>query len=440
MTGLAPHSTDGLSQAWRPVQYLGTKLRSLDHIVAAVESLTVPGDRVWDPFTGSTVVAQAIASTGRRVLAHDTQQAAATFGKALLGVGRRDGRSLDPQELLALVRGVAQELSGSEAAEFWQKFIRIEDEALASEDAEAVDGLNAQLPQRWRSSSDARPPVPVPGSPGMVTTFAGTYFGVRQALRLDVLRASVAKLDNEIGPWETSTLLTGLCHAASQSVCSAGKHFAQPLRALNGSRAFVLERMLRDRSVDIDAALSDALEAIYRIARTGVEQHEVERRDALGVVAQELTERNVTCVYADPPYTAQQYSRFYHVLDTLVLGTPRKLQIWRGEITRGLYPEDKYHSPFCSRRQAPDAFRRLIRVARRAGASLAISYSSTANGNSGNARMVELDEIRSWVSEAYGGSNVDVVELGHAYRQFNTVDAAVSGRDEPELLLVATHD
>lgn len=435
----ASRSATTLSRVWRPVQYLGAKLRSLDHIVAAVEELTDPGDAVWDPFTGSTVVAQAMATADRRVVAHDTQLAAAAYGRALLGVARHE-QSLEPEALLALVRETAEQLSRSEAGAYWQDFIQREDEALASGDAEAIDRLNAQLPQRWRPSPQTAAPIPMPDSPGMVTTFAGAYFGVRQAYRLDVLRASLARLEAEIGLWEMSAFLTALCHAASEAVCSAGKHFAQPLRAQNGSRPFVLERMLRDRSVDIDAKVSAGLNAIYRFARAGAEQHAAARRDALEVATDELMAWGVTCVYADPPYTAQQYSRFYHVLDTLVQGAPKKLQVWRGEVTRGLYPVDKYHSPFSSSRQAPAAFKRFIHIARGAGASLAISYSSTANGDSGNARMVQLDELRQWLCEAYGRLNVGVVELDHVYRQFNTVGAALSDRNQPELLLVAAHD
>src|ERR1700730_18507826 len=75
------------SDVWRPVQYLGSKLRSLDAIAEAVGEIVAPGRTVIDAFSGTSVVSRRLASMGARVTAVDTSGAAATWARALLGVG-----------------------------------------------------------------------------------------------------------------------------------------------------------------------------------------------------------------------------------------------------------------------------------------------------------------------------------------------------------------
>ena len=72
-------------------------------------------------------------------------------------------------------------------------------------------------------------------------------------------------------------------------------------------------------------------------------------------------------MYADPPYTRDHYSRYYHVLETMSLrdnpevsmtmiragGSPR--------VSRGVYRADRYQSPFCIKSQAAGAFEELCR-------------------------------------------------------------------------------
>ena len=77
------------ADVFRPIQYLGSKLRSLEFVVSEIGRIA-PGGRVADPFAGTTVVSQALAIAGHRVDASDAMSYAAAFARALLGVDDRD--------------------------------------------------------------------------------------------------------------------------------------------------------------------------------------------------------------------------------------------------------------------------------------------------------------------------------------------------------------
>lgn len=427
MTAVLPDAT---VRVHRPVQYLGSKLRVLPELVGAVgaggESQTV-----WDPFTGSTVVAQALGGAGHRVVAADALLASATLAEAMLGVARGVGDLDDAQvdRIVALSCKIP-------VPSRWKSWIDRERSALASGDGAELLALGATMPQAWRPNWE--PDTSGIGLALLSDVYAGTYFGIAQALRLERLRLAVdLAYDGGLGRWERAAALTALCNAASQAVFSAGKHFAQPHKITSAkSLGFHARRALTDRSIDVDTAFRAAAAAVRGAARPSSEGHSSHHGRVEDTPASALQSWGVTTVYADPPYTAQQYSRFYHLLDTLVSGSLGPLQRVGGRVTSGLYPEGRYLSPFCSRRRAPEAFERLAVLAADASARLIVSYSGPGipGGATGNARSVTMRQLVECLSNAY--PRVTVSQLPVAYRQFNRQESEVPGRRETEYLVI----
>ncbi len=425
---------------YRPVQYLGSKLRVLPQLRAAVS--TDPGPQtVWEPFAGSSVVGQSLAAAGHRVIAWDALASSATFAQALLGVGQHDGDT-DVAPLRAILP-LSREIPTPTA---WSPWLAKERDALHAKDGQTLLGIGRTMPQGWRNAPKRLIPRDMGAPPALLSeTFAGTYFGLRQALRLERLRAAIDLADERAGlsPWSRAVALTALCAAASTAVFSAGKHFAQPHRVPEGKDSnFHARRALHDRSVDVDQVFQAAVQDICLAARPSSERHEAGIGRVENATVDDLRRRGVSTVYADPPYTAQQYSRFYHLLETLISGQVSTLQLVKGEVTRGLYPDSRYLSPFCSRRQAPAAFIHLAAIARQAGARLVLSYSATANqsGQTGNARTVTLSDLVAFIRTAYPHGGVTVTELDVRYRQFNQQGSAIPGRDDPEYLIIGDPD
>jgi hypothetical protein len=415
-----------------------------------VESLVPPTGTVADLFTGTSVVAQGIAGLGRRTMAVDVSGACATLATATLGVGRA-GAVSNAERLVTMLRAEAahvERLLGTA----WQSFLAAEDDALTAGDGRKLLELDRLVPQVWRSlptpprladlfsTWDRAAAAGAPCHCLLSPVFAGTYFSVRQAIQLDAGRVAIASLMKRglIGRWDEAVLITALLAAASVAAFSPGKHFAQPHRSDSGKDlTFHARRALSDRAVSVPAVVDTWIQRIHQHGRSACEAHVALCKSVDDMTSDELVAGGVSAVYADPPYTAQQYSRFYHVLDTLAGGVPKRLQLFNGRVTAGLYPDGRYLSSYCSKREARSAFTRLAALCHDAGASLLLSYSTSTKDSTGNARMISLPALIDVLASKYGRDAIEIVELAHQYRQFNHRHAARVSRYDPEVLVIA---
>lgn len=423
---------------FRPIQYLGNKLRALSEILDTGATLIGRQGRVADLFTGTTVVAQGFAGRGYKVSAADTQRYGAIFARAMLGVGRQPGESCT----FATLSRIGVTASNEALHRQWEPFLVREGDSLARAHAAGLAALTPDLPLIWRVPNhplreyvEAEQPRSALGElPLLTAIYAGSYFGVRQALILDELRQN-AELGLTAGcltDWQYAAALTAIMSAASAAAHSAGKHFAQPLNAGSlRNEPFLSGRLLQDRRIDIEREFATACDAISAQAVSADGGHRAWLGPAEEFVA---SGEAADLYYLDPPYTAQQYSRFYHVLETIC--TYEYPQLFEsGALTTGLYPSNRYKSAFSSKRKAPTAFQTIISAARTSGAAVAISYSQSAAASRGNARMITLEQLLDLCSSEFGRANVEWFQLSHRYRQFNSSSASNAHRDDPEILI-----
>lgn len=440
----------GTTDVLRPIQYLGNKQRSLSTILGVIESMVPETGAVADFFSGTSVVAQGIASLGRRTVAVDVSPACAVIARATLGV-IRNSSTTDAPRLAAHLRDEAATIEAQLRAA-WEPFLAAEDHALAAGDGGRLLELGGRVPQVWRKLPSTEPLTDLLAAweyaassqteyrSLLAPVFAGTYFSVRQAVELDARRSAVASLAKKqlIDPWEEAALITALLAAASVAAFTPGKHFAQPHRIdATKDLTFHVGRALSDRAVSVPTVVDEWVEALLGLGRSGLEGHTVLQKGVDDMTPDDLAANGISTVYADPPYTAQQYSRFYHVLDTLALGIPRQMQVVNGRVTAGLYPDGRYLSPYCSKRQARPAFTRLASLCRDAGSSLLLSYSTSSKESTGNARMISLPALLDVLASKYGRDAIEIIEFAHQYRQFNHRDVARTNRADPEVLVIA---
>jgi adenine-specific DNA-methyltransferase len=423
---------------FRPIQYLGNKLRALPDILDATRELIGEEGHVADLFTGTTVVAQALAGWGYKVSAVDTQLYAAIFSRALLGIGRANGDTCDFATFLRL--GIGE--SSSEIRNAWTLYVDEERRALQNDDFEALSALSARLPLIWKDKShpfhrhiENTFDKSAVGEIALITSiYAGSYFGVQQALAIDELRQKIETLrqTGQISGWQYNAGLTAIMTAASAASHSAGKHFAQPLNAgtLRNSK-FLSSRLLQDRNVSVMAEFRLACDQINARINRVQDSHVAWHGPAEAFAA---SGQPVDLYYLDPPYTAQQYSRFYHVLETISAYRYPQLFL-NGKLTTGLYPTQRFKSDFSSKRKSPAAFRSIIDAASDSGAAVLISYSVSSAASNGNARMISLEALLDLCRSAFGESKVDLVRLNHRYRQFNSSTASNTHRNDPEIMI-----
>jgi adenine-specific DNA-methyltransferase len=198
-------------------------------------------------------------------------------------------------------------------------------------------------------------------------TFSGSYFGLSQAIEVDALRYSIdlAMSKQLINIDQHRWLILALCVALSRCATSTG-HFAQPLTAKQSN----IKRFLKQRSRSIRDAWLDAIEGLTPVGTPNWRRHNrAFRGDALlQLDALATAGQKPAVVYADPPYTNDQYSRYYHVYDTLILYDYPCVS------GRGLYRPDRAISSFSLATAVQSSIECLIRRTATIGADLIITY------------------------------------------------------------------
>jgi adenine-specific DNA-methyltransferase len=201
------------------------------------------------------------------------------------------------------------------------------------------------------------------------TTYSGTFFGVRQSIEADAIVSALNAARNERrittdnARWGTVALGRSLLKIAN----STG-HFAQYLKPKTANfRRYIA---LRKRSLWAEwlssiAAISPVGDAAWRKLNKAFNQ------DSLSLIPRlAKSKAEVSVIYADPPYTDDQYSRFYHVLETLCLYD------YPTVTGAGLYRPGRFQTPFSIKSRASEALNKLIEASARTGADLVLSYPS----------------------------------------------------------------
>jgi adenine-specific DNA methylase len=150
----------------------------------------------------------------------------------------------------------------------------------------------------------------------------------------------------------------------------------------------------RDRLVDVMGVYKSWLKRYVAAPKTG-RAHEALRQDYREALKN--LKGKVKIVYADPPYTRDHYSRYYHVLETMCLRDNPKISTVRengkDSKSRGIYRLDRHQSPFCIYSEAPSAFAALIAGVRSFDVPLVLSYSPYEKDNGSRPRLMTIKQI-----------------------------------------------
>jgi 16S rRNA G966 N2-methylase RsmD len=368
---------------FRPIQYLGSKFRLLDELSGVLDVADPSGGPVLDLFSGSGVVAAALRRT-RTVTAVDIQEYARVLASALL-----NPEAEGSEELADAAETRASHLMATSLASLVnlerEAFVRFErgDPELLASILEHGAPIMHEAAMYSANDQTATTLANVEIAPEMTLTryYGGVYFSYEQALRLDCLLLAIRAVDPGS---RRDTALAAALGAASESVTSVGSHFAQPLRprASNGQiKGGALRAARRQRSRDPLSIFRDRL-ASYAAIEPGDHTSSAVRSDYREYLQNSSTMFSV--VYADPPYTRDHYSRFYHVLETMALGDEPEVATvvapGGAALTRGLYRRERHQSPFSIRSRAVQAFDDLFAGVRARDIPLVLSYSPSGPG------------------------------------------------------------
>lgn len=211
--------------------------------------------------------------------------------------------------------------------------------------------------------------------------FANVYFGVRQCIEIDSIRYAIDSIDDRRA---RDMALGALTISLSEVGSTYAAHFAQPAlssrtKPTTKQLSLVLEKRALSVMHEFSVRLLNLAKHGERMPRPivtvpGPWEHAIESIDS------ELQGRDVI-VYLDAPYKRDEYSRYYHVLETAVkydyphsIGNGRIPDIKRRE---------RFKSEFATRNRSrlESCFANLIEVVLSKGWTCAWSYSDSGEAD-----------------------------------------------------------
>ncbi|MBP7701552.1 MAG: DNA adenine methylase [Phenylobacterium sp.] len=317
---------DHSSFVFRSIHYLGSKLRVLSAIEQAIDRVDPSGGAVCDLFSGSATVSRYL-SRRRRVMAVDIQEYARVLAEAVLNGDPAWSMATILEEIRNHRRKAALSgallplisLENAAARDAMRGHIEPLCELLELGNLASLTGDKAPSGGRLSDAvREAQAGIEALGLPGVETVcirhFGGQYFSYAQAADLDAL----AQVARELG---SPVLLAATLSTASHLVNSIGKQFAQPIRPRDKSgvpKFHVVKKIIAERGLSAHSVFMDYLRQ-YQGLVVSRRDHVAVRADFREALAKPAFKPSV--IYADPPYTRDHYSRFYHSLETIALGS-----------------------------------------------------------------------------------------------------------------------
>ncbi len=348
------------------ISYMGTKRKLATRVSECVSGL--PEGPLFDVFSGMCAVGQAI-TPDRQIWTNDIQIFPALVSKALF-CSKSDPISSKRAHAL-LQKSYKRNLRLLE----YRFSVHLKKEKKYFETANLNDAIvgNTGLPyigndenleqERQMLEKEAKS---FPYRYATIT-FVGSYFGVKQCMELDSLRYAIDKAlsDENISKEQWEWLIIGLGKVLTRINNSTGQ-FAQFIKP----KARNIHRIIGQRRKSVWDHFLGSLETMSAIGtKTWRLQNRSYCADALELLKKMRAHKKLPAIiYADPPYSTAQYSRYYHVLDSMVEYQYRPVS---GD---GRYPDNRFQTPFAQSAKVFDSMKELVAWTSKLGACFLLSY------------------------------------------------------------------
>lgn len=218
-------------------------------------------------------------------------------------------------------------------------------------------------------------------------TYSSTYFSQKQCSDIDSLRYAIDQLDN---PIRKSLYLFALMGAMCKVQSTPG-HFAQYMPSTH-SRIVPLQKMnLFEEFLQKCNLYSD----LYFCNNTNLAFN----MDFHDLLSQDICDK-VDTIYLDSPYTQEQYSRFYHILETVVKYDNPEVHF------KAKYRDDRFQSSFCYKGKVEQEFITIFEYCKKNNINLLISYS--------NKGLLPVERLHELANTYFNNTNLEYIDYKHS--------------------------
>lgn len=384
------------------LNYQGNKSSLMPFISENIRKYISPGEKVCDLFAGSGSVG-AYLKGNYSIVANDAELYSSIISSSLLNT---PSTNLLLNAKKAFFKGFRANyrmlLSNHEEA------VAKERNLLTSDSTNGLISLYKSFPTIWNGLDELINYKQL-GKDNQYNLFlyyySGSYFGIEQSIQID----SIIKTIHEVDSIETQNVfLSCLFYAMNETVFSKDGHMAQPLNVEKNSARHLKQRK-RNVIAYFEAKLDEFIEKSPE--SESIEKSKVFNQNMSTLLKDpEFNQQRIKLIYADPPYTDMQYSRYYHLLNVAAKYDYPKPTILRGQFTKGLYTEGRNQSDLSKKSTAKRGLEELFNYCHKNRVMLVLSYAypKDESNQKTDRYTVSIEELVDIAKRVFGNKKVQI--------------------------------
>ena len=380
------------------LNYQGSKKNLIDFIHESLTPYLTPNDVLLDIFSGTCSVGYSYKRTNT-VYANDAEKYGKVIASALLG----------PKCTIKLSQFRKDyENNVSVLASHYKKLIAEEERLIADRNESGLAEFYGKIPTIWNSKS---PKVKGTDYSLFCTYYSASYFGLKQSIDIDSIRFAIEKVSNED---QKNILFACLMYAMKECIFSKDGHMAQPLDLVKNSG-----RLLKQREKSIYSAFEIKIADFTGVGfiDNNSEDNRTFNYDFEELIKLPEIKDNVTAIYADPPYTDMQYSRYYHLLNTMIDYEYAEPTSAHGKVTKGLYLDNRFQSQLSKKSTCLDSLEDLIKFSFENNKLLVFSfgYPRDTEKQKTDRYVMDIKDLVEACKKQYGVERVHVATMNYEH-------------------------
>ncbi|HEY5587687.1 MAG TPA: DNA adenine methylase [Candidatus Paceibacterota bacterium] len=391
------------------LNYQGSKKKLLEYIFKNISNCIDEKKAVLDIFCGTASVAYSL-KRYNTVYANDSELYASIIAEALLQFNDKHEWDNCKEDFTKYFI-----INCDNVKDIFLTYIEDEKVALDKSDFEMLENLYDNFPTIWsgqqfnyyqnkiKSIADLRKFKNEIPFMLFTTYYSTTYFGIQQSLEIDSIRYAIEKIQSKK---LKSMLLSSLYFAMKECVFSKDGHMAQPLD-MKANKTKLIK--IRQKSIiEIFYNKVDEFNSSKFIITN--KENKVFNLNMQEIIKLDDIKNNVGFIYADPPYTDMQYSRYYHLLNTVTLYDYDDISLNNGKLSKGLYRENRFQSPLSQKSQAHKHTKLLFEYCKQNNINLGFSFAYPIDPKNQpvNRYTMSIDSIVETAEQVFGRRYVDV--------------------------------
>ena len=383
------------------LNYQGSKKNILEFIHKNTSNFLNDDSTILDMFSGTSCVGYSFKSK-YRIYANDCELYAYVIAKALLSSSYTDFNQIKDEFFSYYQENLDKQ------REQYVEYAKNETLLLSDNNINSLLELYNKIPTVWNNKKLKNS---LHDCYELFTIYySNSYFGINQAMQIDSIRYAIEKYYNNVLYY---AMLTSLYFAMKECVFSKDGHMAQPLDQEKNS-----DRLLKQRKKSIVDAFVEKIKEFSseQFVNSGFE-NKAFNYNFSDLLQQQQIQEDVSLIYADPPYTDMQYSRYYHLLNTVSEYNYPELTVKGGIYTKGLYTNNRYQSKLSTKKDCLITFSNLIDFSKAYKKDLVISFAypiDTQNQKT-DRYVMDVNELICKCKDTFGVNNTEVVTQNYSH-------------------------